>query len=51
MDKPADPKIIPLIWVYAIESDELGDVVRFRVGKLPYFGLEYDTYVYGIRYV
>lgn len=28
--KPDHAKIIPLIWVYALKSDEFGDVVRFK---------------------
>ncbi len=30
VDKPSEAKVIPLIWVYAIKSDEFGDVVRFK---------------------
>ena len=28
--KLSDSKVIPLIWVYAVKSDEFGDVVRFK---------------------
>ena len=28
--KPDNAKLIPLIWVYALKSDEFGDVVRFK---------------------
>ncbi len=30
MSKPTDAKLIPLIWVYALKSDEFGNVVRFK---------------------
>ena len=30
VDRPKDTKVIPLIWVYALKSNEFGDVIRFK---------------------